>query len=251
MSVLYLRSHRRCARLMRYGQLLRSGPRINSATPAVVTDPVMPPMRHRMVVNIVDSRGIHVRHRAIIVKPAVIPIGAIIAAARVSIAVIDAAIVADVRTPIAGMPEISTVIVAPPWRRPERTYPRRQHPRAGNPVIARVGVIPVTRCPNVIVAGGWRLRVIGKRRRRFGGLHRLFVRGVLIVIGRIIAGGRRITLSGWGHRRRLRWLRSVLRSVLARRSEISIGRVSVRNIRRLGCGNRILRGLRLRFGASH
>ena len=71
-----------------------------------------------IVVNIVNDVDVNIRYRAVVFNPAVIPIRAIISTARVSIAIIDAAVIADVRTPVAAMPMIGAAIVTPPGRRP-------------------------------------------------------------------------------------------------------------------------------------
>jgi hypothetical protein len=209
--VLDLSAHWRSTRVAHHSQLLSRGPRLDSATPAVVTDAIAAVFPHLIVVNVVDGRG-HVGHRAVVVQSAVIPISAVIATARISIAVVDAAVVTNVRTPVARVPMVVAVIVAPPGRRPKRTYVRSHNPRAGYPVITGAGIAPVAWRPNVIVAGSGRLAVLGKRGRRFGGLDRLLVGGILIVIlgiVRITCRGR-VALTGRGCRRCLRRLSGLI-----------------------------------------
>ena len=110
---------------MHHGQLLRRGPRVDSAAPTVVTDAIAAIVRHLIVVNIVNNGGIHIRYRAVVVKPAVIPISAVIATAGVSKAIIDAAVVADMRTPVARVP-----MVVRRYRSPTRAA-SKAHPHKG------------------------------------------------------------------------------------------------------------------------
>jgi hypothetical protein len=172
---LNLSAHGRDPRIMHHGQLLWRGPRLNSAAPAVVADPIAAVVWHLVVVDIVNDVDVNVRYRPVVAKPALIPIGAIIPAAGISIAVIDAAIVADVRTPITRVPMVVPVVETPPGRRPECIYVRGHHPRSRNPIITGVRIAPVTGRPNVIVARSGRLTVLGEGRRRLGGLDGLFV----------------------------------------------------------------------------
>jgi hypothetical protein len=73
--------------------------------------------------------------------------------------VVDAAIVADLRSPITGMPHIKTVAPAPITGRPVHSRLRRRHPGAGNPVVAVRPVGPVTRLPHPSRLGARRLVV--------------------------------------------------------------------------------------------
>jgi hypothetical protein len=246
--MLNLRGHWRRPRIVQHSQFLLRGPRVHSSTPAVVADAIAAIVGHSVVINIVSNRRIHIRDRAVVIHGAVIPISAVVAAARISKAVIDAAVVTNMRTPVAGMPQIGAIIVTPPRRRPERVYPRRQHPRTGNPVVAGVCIIPVAGRPNVIVAGSGRLAVVGKRRRRFRGLDRLLIGGILSIIRWIVASRGRVALSG----RRCGW--GLLLRRLLNGSQISIGWISISHsglgLGGLILGGLILRGLILRFVAS-
>ncbi len=225
---------------MHHRQLLWRGPRLNSAAPAVVADPIAAVVWHLIVVNIVNDVDVNIRYRAVVVQPALIPIGAVIAAAGISITVIDAAIVADVRTPVARVPMVVPAIKTPPRRRPECIYIRGEHPRSRNPIITGVCIAPGTGRPNVIVARSGRLGVVGEGRRRFGSLDGLFVGIALIVIlriGRINRSGRIVLRrrrpdgrSGSGRRSDWGWLligRLVRRSRLVPRSQIAIGWIAV------------------------
>jgi hypothetical protein len=134
--MLNLRAYRRCPGIANHSLLLRRGPRLNAAASAVVTHSIASLVRHIVAINVVNHRGIHIRYRAVVFHPAVIPISAIVSTAGISIAVIDAAVIADVRTPVPAMPIIGVAIVTPPRRRPQRAHIRSYDPRTGNPVIA-------------------------------------------------------------------------------------------------------------------
>jgi len=242
---------------MHHSQLLRRRPRIDSATSAVKADPAAASVRHLVVVNIMNGGGINICHGAVIGKPALIPICAVVATPRVSIAVIDAAVVTNMRTPVTRVPVVVSVVVAPPGRRPERSYIRGKHPHPGDPIIAVARIIPVTGRPNIVVAGGGRLAVIGKGRRRFRSFDRLFIRGVLFVSllvtrGIVVVTGKRCIVLRRGckvlrRRRRDRRLRLVAGLVtgLLSRGQIAVSGVTVGNI----CGliRWILRSLVLRL----
>jgi len=179
--VLNLRAHRRSPRIAHHGQLLGRRPRVDTAAPTVVADAIALVVRNIVVVNIVNNRDIHVGYRAVVVDTAVVPIGAIIATASISIAVIDATVVADMGTPVARMPMVVAVVETPPWRRPECAYIGSNDPHPGYPIISGAGVAPVTRSPQVIIARGRRLAVLRERRRGFGCLDGLSTRCILIV----------------------------------------------------------------------
>ncbi len=107
---------------MHDGQFLWSGPRIDSTVPAVVAGAVAAIVRDLVVVDIVNDRCIHIRDRGVVVNPVVVPIRALIATTGVSETVVDAAIIANVRTPVARVPMVIAVVVAPPRWGPQRTH---------------------------------------------------------------------------------------------------------------------------------
>jgi hypothetical protein len=88
-------------RITHHGQLLRRRPRIDSAAPTVVTDAIASAVWDITVVDIVNDRGVYIRYAAVVVNRTIVPISAIIALAGISVTIIDAAVVADVRTPVA------------------------------------------------------------------------------------------------------------------------------------------------------
>ena len=153
-----------------HGQLLRRGPHLDSAAPAIETHARPAVFRNVVIVDVVNDRDIHIRHRAIVGQVAVIPISSIVSVANVSKTVIDAAIETNMGSPVAGVPMVEASIKTPPRRCPKRSYKWRHDPSTGDPIIARARITPVTRRPHIVLARRGRLSVLRKRRRRLGRL---------------------------------------------------------------------------------
>src|SRR4029077_16133318 len=92
-------------------------------------------------------------------------VSALIAETPIAEAVINAAIEADMRAPVAGVPDIEAFAPTPIAWGPEKTYFGSQHPRTRHPEIAIVAVSPVTGRPDVPLAGAYRLYVDRQYRR--------------------------------------------------------------------------------------
>jgi hypothetical protein len=71
------------------------------------------------VVDIVDIHRIHSRNRSVVKKPSATPITALESSTYVPEAIMDAAIIADVRAPISRVPHIYAPGVAPITGRPK------------------------------------------------------------------------------------------------------------------------------------
>lgn len=56
-------------------------------------------------IHVLNDRCVHVGHRAVVVKVAVVPVATIIAVSKVAVSIIDAAVVTNMRPPESGMPE--------------------------------------------------------------------------------------------------------------------------------------------------
>src|SRR5271165_3152933 len=93
-----------------------------------------------LVVDVGDGVHVHVHDRAVVEESAASPLAAGKANATVSETVVNSAIEADVRSPIASVPAIEAAGKAPVTWRPEQAY-RRNHPCAGNPEVS-IHVIP-------------------------------------------------------------------------------------------------------------
>jgi hypothetical protein len=119
----------------------------------------------RPAVNRRDVRGTDVVDCGVVIEPPTIPIAAEIPDAHVAKSIVDAAVKADLRPPIAGTPEVHAVIPVPVARSPERADERRFHPGPRYPVVAINRVPgPVTGRPDEAGTGTKRLRINGQRR---------------------------------------------------------------------------------------
>jgi len=123
-------------------------------------------VHHRTGVDVAHVCDVYVVDRTIVVELPVLPVAAVVASAGIPVAVIDAAVVADLRPPVAGMPVEGANAPSPIARRPQVAVLRRQHPGSGNPVIAIGAVSPITRRPDVTLRWARRLRVNRQWRRR-------------------------------------------------------------------------------------
>ncbi len=200
--MLNLRRNRSYALLVKYCQFRRRRPSVEPTASTVVADSAVVVV-NSVVIDIVNNVDIHVVNGAVVVEHTSVPISSLITAAHVTESVIDSAIEADVRTPVSVMPAIGPANERPIRRRPERADIGSNHPCAGNPIISRGSVSPVTGCPYIVVAGAFWLAVIRQRRRWLLRLDRLLsIVGVarVIRVSLIVALVRR---RGLGLRRRL------------------------------------------------
>src|SRR5215472_10639410 len=115
-------------------------------------------------VDVVDVDHVDVGDGAVVVVIAAAPVAAIEASTGIAEAVVNSAVETDVRSPVAGVPNVESFTPTPIARRPEVTGLRGKHPRTGNPEIVRVVVIvgPVTGNPDVALARADGLRVDGQ-----------------------------------------------------------------------------------------
>lgn len=171
---------------MQHGQFRRRRTNIEPAAPAHIAGPNIRDVGDAVVINVLDHVDIDVIHGAVICETVVIPISALITAAYISEAVIDATIKPDMGPPIAVMPGIPIAVKAPIRRSPERTDERSQHPDAGYPVIASRRIVPGAGRPQIIGTGALGLAVLRNGRRgllringRFRGIVFVRVRGLL------------------------------------------------------------------------
>src|SRR5580704_3182286 len=111
---------------------------------------------------------IDVRHGRIIEEAASVPTATDVASAKISEAVIDAAVKPDSHSPVAGRPHKPEGYWAPApiSRRPKQPRGWWKQPCARDPEIAGRTPCPVTRSPNVPRRHYWRLRIGWYRRWR-------------------------------------------------------------------------------------
>lgn len=135
--------------LARSGHFRRVRTSIDSPGATVEADVADMHVVNARVVRVVDDVDVYVGHGAVIEEMAAGPIAAEEAGAWIAEAIVDAAVEADMRPPIAGIPDIEAVIPAPIAGSPEKADNGRLNPRAGNPIIAVITVGPITRSPDV------------------------------------------------------------------------------------------------------
>jgi len=144
--------------------LLGSGLVLNAVGPAVIRD-----------VGRVDDRGlfddgpvdvdvgyhgaVYVDNGGVVGKGAAIPCAAGKADSPVAAAVVHAAIIADVRSPVACMEAEMAAGIAPVAGGPERAGIRCRHPCAGNPVETEKTVVPVAGRPDQVRRRARRLNI--------------------------------------------------------------------------------------------
>jgi hypothetical protein len=139
---------------------------VNTMRAAVVGDATVP----AMVLTAIGVRVIAVvagvGHRGVVVEVVALPTPTVVAVAVVPISVVDAAIEADRRPPVTGVPCILAVVPAPVTGRPVEPDRGRLHPGPGHPIVAVDRIVgPIPRLPNPVWSGGRRLHVIRNRRR--------------------------------------------------------------------------------------
>ena len=150
---------------MRCSFLLRSGLRADAAVATVVADARIVVHDDRLVIDIGHVGDVHVSDATVVEKSVSSPLPAEKADAGVAKAVVDATVKADVRTPVAAVPNVESVIPTPVARCPE--HPNRgEYPGSGHPVIAIVVIpSPVPGRPEIAGAGAKGLHVNRQRWR--------------------------------------------------------------------------------------
>src|ERR1700733_2740548 len=149
-------------------------PHVDSAGTAVIADPrvvcgvVGVVVDDCGVVDVVPLVHIHTIDAAVVIEMSLVPIPSLVSKSYIAEAVIDAAVVADVWSPVAAIERVVTMpaVVAPIAGGPQRALIRCFHPRSRHPVVPVLRIGPIARRPDVIVAGAIRLVVLGQRRRR-------------------------------------------------------------------------------------
>ncbi len=149
------------------GEFTRRGPSAESARTAIVADAIhRVVVHHRTAVDIGDIRHIDIGYRPIIEEAPAPPFPPFEAPAVVSEPIIDAAVEANVWSPVSGMPKERASTPAPIAWSPKHGRRRRHHPSSGHPEVAVVGIVsPIARRPHVARAWTNRLRIDRQRWR--------------------------------------------------------------------------------------
>ena len=183
---LHLSRHCGCMWLTQRRQLCWPRPSLQPASSAVVARPHGRVIHYVAVVNIPHATFAKIVRRPVVVKVAAVPIPALVAHAKVPKPIVHIPIEPNVRSPISMEERIPPTGISPVRRRPQRVLIRRFHPRARNPVVPLLRIIPISRCPNIPIARYRRLQIFRHRRRR---ILRILIRVNTIcrLIGRVVA----------------------------------------------------------------
>ena len=98
---------------MREALFLRRGTPVNAAGAAVVADAIHRRIGNRRVVYVVHIGDVHVADRAVIEELSALPASALKAFAKITEAVTDSAVEADVQSPVAFIEGIAVAAPAP------------------------------------------------------------------------------------------------------------------------------------------
>src|SRR5208283_3981819 len=117
--------------------LFRRRAPLDAARSAVVTDTIDGDVvvDHRLVVHVVNVDDIDIGHGAVVKEVSAVPASACETHAEIAEAVVDAAIEADMWSPVSFMEEEPAAFPSPPGRGPQETDFRGQNPGSRNPVI--------------------------------------------------------------------------------------------------------------------
>lgn len=168
--MLDLGRHGRCVLLANRHDFGRPRSSLDAASAAVVAHIVDDGriIDHFVVVDVADNRRIHVVDGPVVSEVIAVPIAALVAEANIAEAVVDAAVVADVATPISTVKSVPPAIITPIGRCPQGPLVRCIDPRAGHPIVVPPSVVPIPRGPDIVVTRSWRLLVLRQWGRRFG-----------------------------------------------------------------------------------
>ena len=157
---------------------------------AVIADVVDDGVVH---VRVVNDGGVYVGDGGVVAEHPTTPYAADEADTTVAEAVVNAAIEADVRAPITGVPSIGAPYEAPIAGSPKEAGCGSKHPSAGNPKVAVWAIGPITGSPDITGSRADRLRINRKRGRPDvnGDTH-----------GDLRRGGRGHSQSGKGHKQK-------------------------------------------------
>jgi len=171
---LHLRGHRRDAPLTNGGDLRWRRLSSDAAWPVVadaihrgvVYGDVVDDDRvgHRAVIDLYIGNG-NVVYGAVVIETIPVPIATLISNADVPEAIINSAVVSDIRGPITVVIAVHVADITPISRRPEIANLWGLHPCAWHPVVAPRRVTPISRSPQIAIAGAVRLGIIRQGRR--------------------------------------------------------------------------------------
>jgi hypothetical protein len=144
-------------------QLVSARPRGNTAVAAVVAHAIHGDVvNHRFVVDVGDVGVSDVGDRTIVEEVPASPVASFEANTTVPVSIVDSTVKADVRPPIAFVPEVGAFSPTPIPRCPQQARGRSGHPGAGHPIVVPVAIGPVAGSPDVAHRRASRLHIDGK-----------------------------------------------------------------------------------------
>ena len=110
---------------------------MNTVPAAVIADAaIVDVMDDLAVVDVFDAPCVDPVVLAVVVDVSILPVAARIPRADIAEAIVDAAVIADVPAPVAGIPTIDVIDEAPIAGSPQCPHKRWQAPSPGHPVIS-------------------------------------------------------------------------------------------------------------------
>jgi hypothetical protein len=152
------------------GQLVRGGMRPHAAG-TIEGKVAVIVIGHGPVIEVGDMDAAHIHDRAVIEVSTAAPVTTLESNTTIAESVVHAAVEANMRAPVAAVPQIDAITPTPVAGRPQQPGLRWEHPGARHPVIAVVTVSPVAGAPDI--AGRWkrRLHIHRQHRRRYVDRH--------------------------------------------------------------------------------
>ena len=206
--VLHLRPHGRSVLFMESCQFCWSGPYLQSTRSAIEAHTTASTVfAHRALVDVVHNRDVHIVDRAVVVEMSAAPVATLVAKADITKAVVNAAVVADVGSPVTAVEAIAVMVVTPIAGSPEGALIGSLDPHAGYPVVAALSPCPVAGSPEIVVARSLRLFIIGEGRRclirildRLRAVTGIVRASVIVLIGLLVSSAIAIATLGraWG-----------------------------------------------------
>jgi hypothetical protein len=147
-------------------RLLAGGPSVDALGTAVVADPVdLDIADDRSVhINVADDMDVDVGDSAVVGEVSAAPFAADEAYAKVAKAVVNPAVEADTRSPVAGMPDVHAAAKPPVTGSPKQARLRSEDPGARNPVVVARPPGPIARRPDIVGPGANGLGIDWQRR---------------------------------------------------------------------------------------
>jgi len=120
------------------------------------------------VIGVVNNRCVHARDGCVVGEVPTLPCASVVPASAVAEAVVDAAVKADLLTPISTVKTVESTFKSPIRRGPEHACGRGRDPDSRYPVVTTAAVSPICRLPEISVHGTEGLFIDSQHRGRYG-----------------------------------------------------------------------------------